>query len=213
MDANIHKIKVDKFYDDLSEIWDKTRPKYTEGIFRKIIARLDKIKPYLILDFGCGTGLLCKYLHENLPNAKVDGIDISSRMIEKAKANCPDCKFYAGNVLSVHLPEYGLVVSKDVFNHIEDIPKTIRRLDELLNKGGGFIIANRERDKEVKGTITGALRQLGYRILIERFSLKPTKKEIDTFMAGIPTFKEEHKALVRKKLEESGEYYIIFADK
>lgn len=115
------KIDITKFYDDLSQSWDSTRPKYTLEIFIEIISRLDKNKPYSILDFGCGTGLLCKYLSDNLPNAKIDGIDISSQMIERAKANCPGCNFYVGDILSIALPQYDAIISKDVFNHIDDI--------------------------------------------------------------------------------------------
>ena len=29
-----NKFEIDKFYDDLSKSWDKTRPKYTQEIFR-----------------------------------------------------------------------------------------------------------------------------------------------------------------------------------
>lgn len=213
MVTSYRRLEIDKFYDDLSKIWDKTRPKYTAEIFSKIISHLDKNKPYSILDFGCGTGLLCKNLHENLPNAKIEGIDISGQMIEKAKTNCPNCNFYVGDILSFNLPKYDIVVSKDVFNHVEDIHKTVTRLDELLTDLGKLIIANRERNKGEKNKITDALRQLGYKISAEHFSFKPTKKEIDDFTAELPAFIEEHKAFIRKKLEESGEYYIIFADK
>ncbi|MFH1745086.1 MAG: methyltransferase domain-containing protein [bacterium] len=78
---------INKFYDNLSKSWDKIRPEYTTEIFRKITSRLDKNKLYSILDFGCGTGLLCKFISDNFPDAKIEGIDISSQMIEKAKSN------------------------------------------------------------------------------------------------------------------------------
>lgn len=212
MDTQYGKIQVAAFYDELSGTWDKTRPEYTEEIFKKILSHLEKSRQYPILDFGCGTGLLCKYLHKHLPEAKIDGIDVSSRMIEKAKTNCPDCNFHVGDILTANLSHYDVIVSKDVFNHIEDVRKILSRLDELLDNPGKIIIANRERDTGVKHNIIDSLRQLGYRISTEHFSFKPAQEEIDTFMEGFSAFKEEHQAFIRKKLEESGDYYIILAE-
>ncbi len=80
---NKEEIDITKFYNDLSQNWDNTRPKYTLEIFRKIASRLDKSKLCSILDFGCGTGLFCKYLAENLPKTKIDGIDISNQIYFK----------------------------------------------------------------------------------------------------------------------------------
>ena len=207
------KFEIDKFYDDLSKSWDKTRPKYTQEIFRKITAHLDKNKPYSIFDFGCGTGLLCKFISNNFSNAKIEGIDISSQMIEKAKINCPNCNFYVGDITSINLPNYDVIVSKDVFNHIKDIPKTISRLNDLLNPNGTLIITNRERKQNVKDEIVNTLETMNYEISTEYHSFKPTTQEIDYFIETLSNFKEEHKNIIRKKLEGEDKYYIIFANK
>jgi len=208
-----NKFEIDKFYDDLSNSWDKTRPKYTQEIFRKIIAHLDKNKPYSILDFGCGTGLLCKFISDNFRNAKIEGIDISSQMIKKAKINCSNCKFYVGDIISINLPNYDVIVSKDVFNHIDDIHQTISRFNDLLNPNGMLVIANRERERKVKDEIVNTLKTMDYEISTEYHSFKPTKQEIASFIDTLSSFKEEHKNIIRKKLEGEDKYYIIFADK
>jgi len=208
-----NKFEIDKFYDDLSKSWDKTRPKYTQDIFRKITAHLDKNKPYSIFDFGCGTGLLCKFISDNFPNAKIEGIDISSQMIEKAKINCPNCNFYVGDITSINLPNYNVVVSKDVFNHIDDVHQILSRLNDLLNPNGMLVIANRERERKVKDEIVNTLETLDYEISTEYHSFKPTKQEINAFIGTLSNFKEEHKNIIRKKLESEDKYYIIFARK
>ncbi len=210
---NNEKIDIAKFYNDLSQNWDKTRPKYTQEIFQKIVSRLDISKPCAILDFGCGTGLLCKYLSENLPRAKIDGIDISNQMIEKAGINCPNCNFYAGEIFSVVLPRYDVIVSKDVFNHIDDIPKTLKRLNDLLKVNGMLILANREREQGVKNSITVAFESLGYKTFVEQYSFVPTKEEIEFFLKTLPNFTEHHVKTIRERLEASGEYYVIYATK
>jgi len=209
-----NKFEIDKFYNDLSISWDKTRPKYTQEIFKKITSRLNKNKQYSIFDFGCGTGLLCKFILESFPNAKIDGIDISNQMIEKAKTNCPNCNFYIGDITSINLPnKYDVIVSKDVFNHIDDIHQTISRLNELLNPKGMLVVANREREGKVKNEIVNTLETMDYEILTEYHPFKPTKQEIDSFVETLSNFKEKHKNIIRKKLEGENKYYIIFADK
>ena len=208
-----NKFEIDKFYDNLSKSWDKTRPKYTQKIFRKITSHLDKNKPFSIFDFGCGTGLLCKFISNNFPKVKIEGIDISSQMIEKAKTNCPNCNFYVGDITSINLSNYNVIISKDVFNHIEDIHKTISRLNDLLNPKGMFIIANREREQNVKDEIVNTLETMNFEISTEYHSFKPTKLEINSFVEILSNFKKEYKNIIRKKLGSSDKYYIIFANK
>jgi trans-aconitate methyltransferase len=205
------KFDITRFYDDLANSWDNTRPKYTLEIFEKITSRLDKGKPYSILDFGCGTGLLCRYLSDNLPNARIEGVDVSSRMIEKARRNCPEGSFYVGDILSLNLPHYDIVVSKDVFNHIDKIPEVFSRLNELLNDDGAFIIANREREQTTKETILAALKLLEYQVSEEQYSFTPAEEEIRCFLKTLSGFSDRHVQMIRERLLASGNYYIIYA--
>lgn len=207
------EFELDRFYDNLSKTWDKTRPGYSQEICRKITSRIDIKDPYSIFDFGCGTGLLCKFISDNFPDAKIEGVDISSQMIEKAKTNCLNCNFYVGDIFSIDLPDYDVIISKDVFNHITNIHRTISRLNDLLNSKGKLIIANREREQNIKDEIVKTLETMNYEISTEYYSFKPTKQEIDSFIETLSNFKENHKNIIRRKLENSDKYYIIFADK
>ncbi len=210
---NNDKFDIVKFYNDLSESWDKTRPAYGMEIFKKMTSGMDKDKRYSVLDFGCGTGLLCKYIFDNFSHAKVEGIDISNRMIEKAKSNCPGCSFYSGDISSIDSGDYDMIISKDVFNHIEDISKTVLKLDSLLRSSGKFVFANRERNPQIKKEITDSLESLGYGIISEDYSFKPTKGEIDSFIKTLSGFQEKHKGIIKDKLSSDVNYYIVFADK
>lgn len=207
------KFDLTKFYDELAKSWDKTRPEYILKIFKEIITRLDKNKTQSILDFGCGTGLFCKYVEDNFHNTRIEGIDISSQMIDKAKANCPVCQFYAGDIFQINLPTYDAVVSKDVFNHIPDISKTVTRLNELINPEGTIIIANREREFNTEKEITAVLKSLNYQVVAEHFNFKPNQEEIDSFLKTLIGFEERHKSVIKEKLANSGKYYIISAKK
>lgn len=207
------KLDIVKFYNDLSDSWDKTRPAYSAEIFKLMISGMDKDKQHSILDFGCGTGLLCKYLLDNFPRAKAEGVDISSQMIKKAKANCPGCNFYTGDISSIDSGNYDIIVSKDVFNHIGDIRKTILKLDSILRPGGKLIFANRERDPQIKKEIIDSLESLEYGIRSGNHSFKPTKEEINFFIETLSEFQEKHKDIIKNKLSGDVNYYIIFADK
>lgn len=213
MQSNTKQFNIEKFYNDISQNWDNTRPKYTFEIFKKIASYLVKNNSSVVLDFGCGTGLFTKYVQENYPGIKVSGIDISSQMIEKAKVNLPNCKFYTGDIFSITLPKYDAVVSKDVFNHIPDSNKALTRLDELVNPGGVMIIANREREQKTKKEILAVLQSLKYQISEERYLFAPTKEEIDSFLKTLPNFDDYHKDIIRKRLEKSDDYYILYAHK
>lgn len=50
---------------------------------------IDKIDCNVIVDFGCADGALFQYIHNIFPEMKLFGYDISEKMIELAKANCP----------------------------------------------------------------------------------------------------------------------------
>lgn len=204
--------QIDKFYDGLSTSWDETRPKYTAEVFGRVLSKIDRPDPS-ILDFGCGTGLLAKFLREKLPQAKIDGIDISRGMIKKAKANCPGCRFYTGNISGIELPYYDVIVAKDVFNHIPDPTETLVRLNEHLNPKGSIIIANRERDQGKKQDMVGVLESLGFRISAEEYTFNPSPEEIQAFLGNLTGFSTKHKTAIEKHLESSGKYYLIYAKK
>jgi|GEM_PF-5091386 len=70
---------------------------------------------------------------------------------------------------------YNVIISKDVFNHIDDIYNTISILNGLLNTKGKIIIANRERNSDIKNKIINALETLNYEISTECHTKKVRK--------------------------------------
>ena len=77
-------MKPDKFWDSMANNLDKTE-KRLEQIFIKV---LKNTKTYLnvedvVLDYGCGTGLICNEIAGNVK--KIYAIDISSKMLDIAK--------------------------------------------------------------------------------------------------------------------------------
>lgn len=60
--------------------------RFLENIFREI----QKGKPALILDIGCGEGQASKFFLSRNPALKIVGVDIDSEAIKKARMNCPE---------------------------------------------------------------------------------------------------------------------------
>src|SRR5919106_3144002 len=60
---------------------------YTQKLSTEVLDLQPRSK---VLDVGCGTGFAVLYLASILPDGKACGIDISSGMIEKARAQVPD---------------------------------------------------------------------------------------------------------------------------
>lgn len=50
-----------------------------------------------ILDVGCGTGSSVKRMQKTFPGAKIEGIDLSEKMLEAARNNFPDINFVCGD--------------------------------------------------------------------------------------------------------------------
>jgi alkylated DNA repair protein alkB family protein 8 len=95
-----------------------------------------------ILDLGCGNGRWYKVFKEK----KVDyfGIDNSEKLIEIAKENFPNAKFFVGDALSLPFPDnfFDKVYSVALLHHIPSEYFRIKVLEEAKRvlKPGGILI-------------------------------------------------------------------------
>jgi ubiquinone/menaquinone biosynthesis C-methylase UbiE len=96
-----------------------------------------------VLDLGCGNGRWYKVFREK----KVDyfGIDNSEKLIEIAKENFPDAKFFVGDALSLPFQDdfFDKVYSIALFHHIPSENFRIKALKEakrVLRPGGILIL-------------------------------------------------------------------------
>ncbi len=93
-----------------------------------------------IVDLGCGTGL-CGPLLKPLAR-RLDGVDLSPRMIDKARARNVYDGLAVGEI-SRHLRgqarRYGLAVAADVLVYMGDLVDTFAAVAGALNPGGRFV--------------------------------------------------------------------------
>ena len=141
---NIYNTKNIEHFDKLhSEWWDKNGSLKTLHDINptrlKYIKNICPIENKLILDVGCGGGILSASLSKN--KAKVIGIDPSKKLIhiasKYAEKNRLDAKF-----LNVTLEEYvekvgnkfDIITCMELIEHVEDPSTFIETLKPLLKK-------------------------------------------------------------------------------
>ncbi len=137
--------KSEKFWDKMANNYDYEEKK-DEQIYLKII---DKTKKYLktsdiVLDYGCGTGLISNEIADNVK--VIHAIDISSKMIENAKGKADGRKIE--NIYFAHTTifderykrgSFDVILVFYILHLLEDTPKVMQRINELLRPGGLII--------------------------------------------------------------------------
>jgi 2-polyprenyl-3-methyl-5-hydroxy-6-metoxy-1,4-benzoquinol methylase len=135
------------------KFWDRTA-KYLDNVEKRdkltYLKFIEKAKKYfntndIVLDFGCGTGLVCNEIADKVK--KIYAIDISSKMIKIAEDKAFERKIQ--NIDYIHStifddrfnPDtFDVILVFNVLHLLEDSHKVIQRINELL-KPEGFIIS------------------------------------------------------------------------
>ena len=139
-------IKAEKFWDRTAQYYDKEEKK-DERTYLKFIENARKHLKFtdLVLDFGCGTGIVSNEIAENVK--MVYAVDISSKMIEIARNKAFGRKIQnVDYVYSTVFDErftrntFDVILAFNVLHLLEDSQKVIQRINELL-KPGGYIIS------------------------------------------------------------------------
>lgn len=100
------------------------------------------IQPKTSMDLACGTGILCKILHDS--GIRASGMDFSSGMIEIAGREHPDIHYDVADMI-IYRPEtqFDLITcTGDALNHIADLSDVARifcNVYAYTSQGGYFI--------------------------------------------------------------------------
>jgi SAM-dependent methyltransferase len=99
----------------------------------------------LVVDLGCGSGLLARKLLD--AGYRVLGIDISEAMIELARRRAPEAEFRVGSLFDADIPPCAAVTAvSEVLNYLFDpenenigLARLFRRVHDALATGGVFV--------------------------------------------------------------------------
>lgn len=135
-----------------TRFWDKLAPKfdnYEKKDQETYSLLIEKTRKYLekdqtVLDFGCGTGLVSNEIAQDA--GQVTAIDISSKMIELAKAKASsrgiqNIAFLQAGIDDGTLTEktFDVVIAAYILHLLDDLDSTLARIHCLLKPGGLFI--------------------------------------------------------------------------
>jgi len=132
------------------------------------IARQITLKDAMILDVGCGGGLLAESMAAR--GANVTGIDRSPKALGVARLHAEQSGVAvdyvendAENWADVHTEAYDAVTCLEVLEHVPDVPRTVAACAAMLKPGGYLFFAtlNRNPTSYIKA-ILGAEYILGW---------------------------------------------------
>jgi ubiquinone/menaquinone biosynthesis C-methylase UbiE len=147
--------KIREHYDSVADTYDDHYNHETRGI-----PYHNHLSDYLIralpgqgdlLDIGCGTGLFVdKYLRHG---GTATGLDISAKMLGKARERCPYCEYVTGNGETLPFRErsFDAVSSLLVFSYVKKPNIMLEETYRVLRPGGGIAICTLGKKFLTKG--------------------------------------------------------------
>lgn len=135
-------------FDNVAKDWDKSdfRLSLAKNITDKILDCVELANTDVIMDFGCGTGLVGLNIAPFVK--KVIGADLSSKMLEAFKTKAQSGNL--SNVEAMHLEvdsdfshlELDVIVSAMAMHHIENPSKQFGKFSKAIKSGGILAIAD-----------------------------------------------------------------------
>lgn len=141
---------------DTAEFWNREAARFDEeadhglkdpgvrGAWLDLLSGVLPPPPARVADLGCGTGTLSLLLAQR--GYRVDGIDLSERMIERAEAKAasvdPGPRFEVADAAEppLHPATFDVVLSRHVVWALADPAAALRRWVRLLVPGGRLVL-------------------------------------------------------------------------
>jgi len=142
-------------WDSRAEAFERkwfNRFNYFQFLQKRSIHLLDLHEGQRLLDIGCGTGWAVRYAASLVKNeGGFYGIDISSRMIEKAQESCRSCEsiyFYKADAEALPFENdfFDFIICTNSFHHYFTPSKVLNEVYRVLKTGGRILILDPTAD-------------------------------------------------------------------
>lgn len=140
--AGARKADSQRFFNAESFDYDSGYKQYTEDTHPVVLAELEKISYTSILDVSCGTGAVLSSIR---PNVKKTGLDISPKMIYRAKqklGSSADLVVGDSEMLPYANRSFDTVTCVLAFHHFEQPEIVLKEMHRVLRKEGRIIICD-----------------------------------------------------------------------
>ncbi len=178
--------KAEKFWDRLAKRYEKS-PVSDKDAYQK---KLEMTRAYFtpdsqVLEFGCGTGTTA-VSHAPFVG-HLDGIDISSKMLEFAKAKAQDAginnvTFTCANIddFSSEKP-YDVVMGHSILHLLNDKEMAIKKVFSLLKPGGIFVSSTTcvAKNRPIVNSLLTLGRKIGLLPLVKLFHVDDLTKALN----------------------------------
>jgi ubiquinone/menaquinone biosynthesis C-methylase UbiE len=151
-ETNNHSILNATKWNVRAETYDKKRFDYMRFMQKRTINLLNLKKGISLIDIGCGTGWTVRYAAKLVDSqGEFYGIDISPRMIEKAKEQTPEdsrIQFRIGNAEELPFADakFDIAICTNSFHHYKQPVKVLKEIGRTLKLGGRLYITDLTTD-------------------------------------------------------------------
>jgi len=152
-----------EYFDRMAAEWDGLLEEETLARLREIVAGLEIEPEAVVLDVGCGTGVLFPILLERVGRkGRVVALDISGEMLRQAQAKGYPVECVQGDAQGLPLRDgvFDWVICNAVFPHFPNKLRALQEIGRVLKEGGRLVIchtASRETVNEIHRTIGGVV--------------------------------------------------------
>lgn len=147
---------MQEFFDIQSSSWDE-KERATASSLRLLLKDIPIQKGDKVLDLGCGTGILTPFLYEKT-DCDVLGLDLSPKMIEKAKEKYqdnPHLHFESGDFLHFEGEGFDWIVVFNAYPHFLDVDAFAQQAYRVLKPKGRLLILHNLSRLELMATHAG----------------------------------------------------------
>jgi 2-polyprenyl-3-methyl-5-hydroxy-6-metoxy-1,4-benzoquinol methylase len=149
--VNEHDRELARGFDSQAAKFERAPVQSDQAAIGRLIRQADLRPEGLVLDSGCGPGLVAGALLD--AGFRVVGVDLSGEMIERARRRCaghgPRATFLQASVFDETLEQFGpfdAALSRFVLHHVIDPAAFIARQVGLLGSGGVLVVSDHITD-------------------------------------------------------------------